>query len=158
MPIKGSTLFQGQPILNSGINPGSPLVLNGSNLGFGLGNYDINSSSAITVTTTAAVIGSATVTPIAGTYLVVFSCNLTASSAGGNAIKVQIYVGGTAQADTVRQATPLSSSALSVFQYMTVATNKIVTVNGAQTIAVQASTSAGTITVTGLNFDVMRVA
>jgi hypothetical protein len=36
--------------------------------------------------------------------------------------------------------------------------NKIVTVNGSQAIAVEAVTSAGTITVTGLNFDVVRIA
>ena len=70
----------------------------------------------------------------------------------------QLYVGGTAQADTKRTATPTNSAAFAAFQNMSISTNKIVTVNGSQAIALEASTSAGTVTVTGLNFDVVRVA
>lgn len=137
---------------------GAPLSINSSQVVVaGITNTEVNSSAAITVTTTNGVIGSSTTTPAAGTYLVIFSCNLTASSAGGNVISIQIYVGGTAQADTKRQATPFSSAALATFQYMNMHTNKIVTVNGSQAIAVEAVTSAGTVTVTGLNFDVVRL-
>lgn len=158
MPINGSVLFSGQYINAPGVNSGAPLVDNGNALGFGLYNNEVASSTATTVTTTLAVLASSTVTPVAGTYLVMFSCNITASSAGGNILTTQLYVGGTAQADTKRQATPLSSAALATFQYMNMALNKVVTVNGSQAIAIQAQTSAGTVTVTGLNFDVVRIA
>jgi len=155
--IKGSILFTGQYIATTA-NSGAPLVDNGNSLGFGLYNSEVNSSSSLTISTTLGVIGGATVTPVAGTYLVIASANLTASSAGGNTITFQLYVGGTAQADTKRSATPLSSAALATFQNMSISTNKLITVSGSQAIALQASTSAGTVTVTGLNFDVIRIA
>jgi hypothetical protein len=158
MPVNGSILFQGQYINAPGVNSGAPLVDNGGNLAFGLYNNEVNSSAAITVTTTVGVIGSATVTPVAGTYLVIASGNITASSAAGNILTFQIYVGGTAQADTKRTAMPTGTGALNAFQNMTISTNKLVTVNGSQAIALEAVTSAGTITVTGLNFDVVRLA
>jgi hypothetical protein len=41
---------------------------------------------------------------------------------------------------------------------MTISTNKLITVNGSQAIALEAVSSAGTVTVTGLNFDVVRIA
>jgi len=156
MGTQSQTLFNGQYIFN--ITDGAPLISSGSVLSSGLYNTEVSSSSALSISTTLSVLGGATVTPPAGTYLVVFSCNFTASSAGGNVITTQLYVGGTAQADTKRQVTPLSSGALSTFQYMGSSLNKIVTVNGSQAIAVEAQTSAGTVTVTGLNFDVVRIA
>ncbi|CAK9249684.1 unnamed protein product [Sphagnum jensenii] len=124
----GLTLFPGQYINAPGVNSGAPLVNNGGNLAFGLYNNEVNSSAAITVTTTVGVIGSSTVTPVAG------------------------------QADTVRQAMPTGTGAAVAFQNMSLSTNKIVTVNGSQAIAIEASSSAGTVTVTGLNFDVVRIA
>jgi hypothetical protein len=157
MPVSDGILFQGQYINAPGVNSGAPLVDNGGNLAFGLYNNEVSSSSAISVTTTVGVIGSSTVTPVAGTYLVVFSCNITAASAAGNVLKIQMFVGGTGQADTVRQAMPTGTGAFNAFQNMTVATNKLVTVNGSQAIAIEASSSAGTVTVTGLNFDVIRI-
>jgi hypothetical protein len=138
---------------------GAPLTItSGQVLTYGVANYDLSSSSAITVSTTLAVIGGATVTPAAGTYLVIGSANITASSAGGNILTFQLYVGGTAVADTKRQAMPTGTAFGAAFQNMNVAFNKIVTVNGSQAIAAEAVSSAGTITVTGLNFDVVRLA
>lgn len=157
MPVNGSILFQGQYINAPGVNSGAPLVDNGGNLAFGLYNNEVNSSAAITVTTTNGTIGGATVTPVAGTYLVIFSCNITASSAAGNILRTQISVGGTPQADSLRTAMPTGTGAFAAFQNMSISTNKIVTVNGSQAIAITASTSAGTITITGLNFDVIRI-
>jgi len=158
MPVKGSILFSGQYINAPGVNSGAPLVDNAGSLGFGLSNTEVNSSSSITVTTTLGVIGSASTTPAAGTYLVIGSANITASSAAGNILTFQLYVGGTAQADTKRTAMPTGTGAFAAFQNMSVGFSKIVAVNGAQAIAIEAVTSAGTITVTGLNFDVVRIA
>ena len=158
MPVNGSKLFTGQFISAPGVNSGAPLIDNGGNLGFGLYNNEVNSSAAITVTTTAGTIGSSTVTPVAGTYLVIFSCNITAASAAGNILRIQVTIGGTAQADTLRTAMPTGTGALNAFQNMSIGTNKIVTVNGSQAIAISAVSSAGTLTVTGLNFDVVRIA
>ena len=156
MPVKGSTLFQNQYIQTTGVNSGAPLIISGNALSFGLYNYEASSSAATTITTTIQTLGSAA--PTAGTYLVYFSCNVTASSAGGNILKLQLYIGGAAQADTLRECTPLSSAALSVFQYMSPSTNKLAIVNGSQAIALEASTSAGTVTLTGYNFNVVRIA
>lgn len=157
MAVKGSTLFIGQYVFNGTV--GAPLVTGtGNALASGLYNFEASSSSAVTVTTTAGVVGGATVTPVAGTYLVIGSCNITASSAGGNTLTLRIYVGGAAQADTARTATPTSTAVLAPFQNMSVSTNKIVTVNGSQAIALEAVTSAGTITLTGIDFDVVRIA
>jgi hypothetical protein len=89
---------------------------------------------------------------------VIFSCNITASSAGGNTLNVELLVGGTAQADTLRQATPTSAGAFSAFQYMNSGFNKIVTVNGSQAIAVQGQTTAGTVTITGYDLSIVRIA
>lgn len=140
-------------------NAGAPLSINSSQvLVPGITNSQVTSSTAIAVTTTAGVIGSATVTPAAGTYLAMFSANITASSAGGNTLSLELLVGGTAQADTLRQITPTSSAAFSTFQYGNSTFQKIVTVNGSQAIAVQAQTSAGTVTVTGFDFTVVRIA
>ncbi len=158
MPITGSILFQGQYINAPGVNSGAPLVDNGGNLAFGLYNNEVNSTSALSISTTVGVIGSSTVTPVAGTYLVMFSCNISASSAAGNILSIEMYVGGTAQADTLRKAMPTGTGAFNAFQNMSISTNKIVTVNGSQAIAIEASSSAGTVTVTGLNFDVVRIA
>jgi len=138
---------------------GAPLSINSSQVIIGgIYNSEVNSSSNLNVSTTVGVIGGATVTPAAGTYLVIASCTITASSAAGNILSIEIYVGGTAQADTLRKAMPTGTGAFAAFQNMSLSTNKIVTVNGSQAIALEASTSAGTITVTGLNFDVIRVA
>jgi len=158
MPVSDGILFQGMYINAPGVNSGAPLVDNGGNLAFGLYNNEVNSSAAITVTTTAGTIGSSTVTPVAGTYLVIFSCNVTASSAAGNVLSIRISVAGTNQADTLRQAMPTGTGAFNAFQNMSLSTNKLITVNGSQAIAINAVSSAGTVTVTGLNFDVVRIA
>lgn len=138
---------------------GAPLsITSGQIITSGIYSNEVNSSSNLTVSTTAGVVGGATVTPAAGTYLVMFSCSISASSAAGNTLSIEILLGGTAQADTLRKAMPTGTGAFATFQNMSLATNKIVTVNGSQAIAIQAVSSAGTITITGLNFDVMRIA
>ena len=156
------SLFTAISIQDTGIaasNAGAPLsITSGQVITPGIYNTEVNSSSNLTISTTLGVVGGATVTPPAGTYLVIASCNISASSAGGNTLSIEIYVGGTAQADTKRSATPTTSTAFGVFQSMSLSTNKIVTVNGSQAIALEAVSSAGTVTITGLNFDVVRLA
>ncbi len=155
--IKGSVLFTGQYVF--GATAGAPLISSATGqLASGVYSNEVNSSSALAIGAGTTVIGGCTVTPAAGTYLVMFSCNITAASAGGNKLTIELYVGGAGQADTVRTAIPLSSAALAVFQNMSISTNKIVTVNGSQAIALEGGSSAGTVTITGLNFDVVRIA
>lgn len=138
---------------------GAPLtVTSGQVVTYGLTNTEVNSSSAINLNTTAAVLGGATVTPAAGTYLVIASVNVTASSASGGVVSIDLYVGGTPQIDTLRACQPYGGAVAASFQNMSLATNKIVTVNGSQAIALYGKTSAGTGTITGLNFDVVRIA
>jgi len=156
MAVKGSTLFSGQYIYSSGVNSGSPLVISNNSLGFGLYYSEASSSTAQAIGTTLTTIASTT--PPAGTYLVLFSCNITASSAAGNTIGLALAIAGANQPDTLRQATPTSGAVGATFQYNSIGFNKIVGVNGSQALTVVVSTSAGTVTITGLNFDVVRIA
>lgn len=129
------------------VNISTPPILTG----------EVSSSANTTITTTTAVIASCTFTPVAGTYLVLFSAWASASNAGGAALTVELRVGGTSQADTTRKITPLSGAALATFQYMCLSFNKIVTVNGSQAIDVVGTTSNSTIILSGIDFNILKV-
>jgi len=138
-------------------NAGAPLSINSSQVIVpGITNTSVTSTTATASSTTAAAL--LTTTPASGTYLVIYSGNITASSAGGNILTVSIYVGGTQDANSVRTAQPTSTAATAPFQNMTIATNAIVTVNGSQAIAIYGVTSAGTVTTTQREMNLIRVA
>ncbi len=134
---------------------GAPLSINNSQVVVsGIFTTRVTSTTAVAVGTTATSLLS--YTPPAGTYIVWDSANITASSAGGNKLSISVYVGGTQIAVTNRSCTPLSSSALATFQAMSLHTNTIVTVNGSQAVAIYGISSAGTVTVTEHEMDLMR--
>ncbi len=122
-------------------------------------NYTVTSTSNQTLTTSGVVI--ATVTPVAGTYLVVASCSLTASSAAGNVATVGILYNGTYQTGSLHTATPQSTNTSFVytnnFQAMTIATNCILTVDGSIAVTLAGYTSAGTVTVNPLVMNLVRI-
>ncbi len=155
MPVQGTAASIGQYVF--GGTSGSPLVITNNQLEQGLSYSEDVSTTALTVTTTAAQLDSATFTPVAGTYLVVASVNITASSAAGNVLTIELYLGGTAIAGTSRTAMPTGTGAFAAFQNMSLSTNKIVVANGSQAIQLYGVTSAGTVTVTGLVFDLVRI-
>ena len=140
-------------------NAGAPLSINSSQLIVpGITNTEVSATSAATTTSTTDVLMTTmTITPVAGTYLVVFSGWFT-QSAGGDQIIFSIYVGGTQKADSIRNIQPFSGSTLGVNQNTAAATNGIVTVNGSQAIAIEWHVSAGTGTVTNRTLDIVRLA
>lgn len=99
-----------------------------------------------------------TATPVAGTYLVVASGNVTATSAAGRTLTVDLQVAGVSVSGTLRAATPQSAAALSVFQSMSLSTNAIVSVNGSQAITMRGVASLGTMTMTDRVMDLVRLA
>jgi hypothetical protein len=157
MPIKGSTLFTGQYIFNS--TAGAPLSASTTNgLASGVSNTEVNSTTAATTTSTTDVLMTGmTITPVAGTYLVFFSCWVT-NTVGLSNVVISIYVGATQKADSLRQCEPGSSGLTSGSQNMCLATNGVVTVNGSQAITIQWHVQSGTGTVTNRTLNILRVA
>lgn len=102
---------------------------------------------ATTTSTTDVLITSMTITPVAGTYLVLFSTSLDSNS--NNAIiTVSIYMGGTLIAESARRAQPQIQGGVTPSLNMTVpiGTETITTVNGSQAIEARWKISAGTAT------------
>lgn len=153
--IKNPSLFINEVVF--GATAGAPLIT-GTNglLASGLINNEQTSTTATAVGTTATTL--LTNTPVAGTYLVIASGNITASSAAGNVLSTYLSVGGTQKADSVRQLEPTSTGAFAAFSYLNFAINGIVTVNGSQAIALIGISSAGTVTVTQRTMDLVRIA
>lgn len=121
---------------------------------------ELEASATATATTssgTDAILTSMTLTPIAGTYMVWFSCDVTSPTAGA-AISFSIYVGGVQKADSLRKIIPFSGGTLTSGNARAVAaTNGVVTVNGSQAITIEWSTSAGTMTAGARTLNTLRV-
>lgn len=114
------------------------------------------SSNITTTSTTDVVLTGMTITPISGTYLVMFSTWLTASAAS-NVHTMSIYVNGVQNAGSIRAAIPFSSASLAATQDIPLSTNAIVTVNGSQAIDIRWRTSAGTATAHNGTLDILKV-
>ena len=156
--VRTNTVFSGEAASN--LTTQAPLSVSSTGtLTTGILNYTFSSSTSFSSTTTEAVITTMTTTtnPPAGTYLVVYCGNLTASSAAGNVITINIQVGGTDTTVGTRASMPQSSAALSVFQNTTICTNGIVTVTGSQAIAITGKTSAGNVTTGARELDIVRL-
>lgn len=98
-----------------------------------------------------------TITPVAGTYIVWFSCDLNSPTAGV-VISVSIYVGGVQKADSLRKVMPFAGGTLtSGSQRVGVATNGQVVVNGSQAIEIRWSASSGSPTAAARTLNILRV-
>lgn len=98
-----------------------------------------------------------TITPVSGTYLVWFSCDINSPTAGA-VVSVSIYVGGTQKGDSLRKVMPFAGGTLTVGnQRAFTGTNGRVTVNGSQAIEIRWSTSSGTITTSDRTMNTLRV-
>lgn len=116
-----------------------------------------STASATSATGADALMTGMTLTPLQGRYLVWFSCDLN-SAAAGDVVSVSIYVGGVQKADSLRKIMPFAGGTLtSGSQRVGVATNGIVTVNGAQAIEIRWSTSAGAPTAAGRTLNILQV-
>lgn len=114
-------------------------------------------ASASSTTGADALMAGMTITPAVGKYLVWFSCDLN-STAAGDVLSVSIYVGGVQKADSLRKIMPFAGGTLtSGSQRVGMATNGIVTVNGAQAIEIRWSTSAGSPTAAARTLNILQV-
>lgn len=100
-------------------------------------------AAATTTSTTDTQITGMTLTPAAGTYLVMFSTWATHNTNNAT-ISFSIYAGNAQVAPSVRTIIPRVSN--TVITQMAVATQAIVTVNGSQAIEARWSTTSGTAT------------
>jgi hypothetical protein len=154
MGTQSQTLFNGQYIFN--VTDGAPLISSGSLLSSGLYSNEITGTTSQSINTTGSVLG--TVTPPAGTYLAIASLNVTASSAGGNVLSGQLFLGSAGITASSRSVMPLSGATFATFQNTSLATNSIITTNGSTAISFRVLSSAGTVTINNFVFDIVRIA
>lgn len=104
----------------------------------------VSTGNATTTSGTDAVMTGMTVTPIAGTYFVMFSGPIQMNIAG-DFVSVSIYSGGVQDPDSVVRAAPFAGGTLTSGQASVPwVTQGVYTVNGSQAIAVEWSVSGGT--------------
>lgn len=104
-------------------------------------------SSATTTSGTDAVMTGMTLTPIAGTYIAIFTGVIQQNSAG-QSITISIYVGGTQDATSIMDSAPFAGGTLtSGSASVPFVTQGVYTLNGSQAIAIEWHVSGGTGTV-----------
>lgn len=117
-------------------------------------------SSATSITTTSgtdAVMTGMTVTPIAGTYFVIFTGNVQMNLAG-DFIFNSIYMGGTQDTTSILQFAPFAGGTLTAGQASVPITNQgVYTVNGSQAIDIRWHVSGGTGTSTNRKMTLLRI-
>lgn len=108
--------------------------------------------------TTQTVIASMTLTPSAGTYLVIFSSTIS-SSAVDATITLSIYSGGTQVTNSIRTCKPNFTTGilLSASMPLPVSIQCEVTVNGSQAIEARWSTSSGTATANQRSLNIVKL-
>lgn len=157
MGVNNPVLFIGEAVL--GAVAGAPLSSDvNSLLTNGISNSEASSTASATAGTGAdALMTGMTLTPVAGSYLVLFSCDLNSANAGV-VISVSIYVGGVQKADSLRKIEPFSGGTLTSGSARGgCATNGAVTVNGSQAIEIRWSTSSNAPTVAARTLNILRV-
>ena len=114
-------------------------------------------SSATTTSGTDAVMTGMTLTPIAGTYLAIFTGVIEQNSAG-NSITISFYVGGVQDATSVMDAAPFAGGTLtSGSSSVPFVTHGVYTVNGSQAIAIEWHVSGGTGTVFQRKLSLLKI-
>lgn len=157
MSIHNPSIFQGEQ--SFGTTPGAPLSTDVNNqLVSGITHSEVSATASITAGTGAdTLMTGMTLTPVAGTYLAVFSCDIDCATTGA-VTSVSIYVGGTQKADSLRKVAPFDGGALSATSARCgVSTNGYVTVNGSQAIEIRWSASTGTNTAAARTLNLLRV-
>lgn len=119
---------------------------------------EITSVTPVTTTSgTDALLTSMTVTPVAGTYLVLFGTDLNSNAAGAT-ITFSYYVGGSQIAASQRKIIPFDGGALSSLAARGMGSlQSLITVNGSQAIEVRWSMSSGTATAANRSLITLRV-
>lgn len=113
-----------------------------------IANIGVSATASATTTSTSDVLMTGmTVTPIIGTYLVIFTGVVQQNNAG-NSVTLSFYVNGVQDATSIMDFAPFDGGALSAAQASCCAvTHGVYTVTGSQSIAIQWHVSAGTGTV-----------
>lgn len=118
---------------------------------------EVSSTATYTTTTTDALVTGMTTTPVAGTYLVWFSCDANSTTAGA-AVSMSYYVGGVQKADSLRKVSPLDGGLGSnASARCGVAINGLIAVNGSQAIEVRASASTAGQTIAARTMNWLRI-
>lgn len=111
----------------------------------GLQSFSVSSQGTVTTTSnTPSLLGSMTLTPIAGTYLAHFDTYVQ-STAGGNSITVGLYVGGTLNSNSPRTVQfPTATLIDSGYPFYVGIQGQVITANGAQAVTIEWNTNGGT--------------
>lgn len=114
-------------------------------------------SNATTTSGTDAVMTGMTTTPIAGTYLVIFT-GVIQQNISGDTITISIYTGGTQDTTSIMTAAPFAGGTLTAGQAsVPFVTHGVYTVNGSQAIALEWHVSGGTGTVFQRKMTVVKI-
>lgn len=156
MSVINPVLFVGEAVLGS--TAGAPLSSDSGNLlSSGISNTEVSATADTTTTsTTDVLIGSMTITPVSGTYLVWFSTTVD-HSAQSVAVVISIYVGGTLKTDSVRSPVPRFNGVGANSLSPMASTQGKVTVNGSQAIEARWKTASGTATAHQRTMNILRV-
>lgn len=130
-----------------------------SSLAQGIYNLSVSSTSNVTTTSaTPALLGSMTLTPIAGTYFVIFDTSVQTTT-GGNSITFAIYNSGSIVTNSSRTIQfPTATLIDSGYPFYAGSQASGVSVNGSQAITVEWSTSGGTATCLNRTLTVLKTA
>lgn len=156
MPIVNPVAFIGEYVLGS--TAGAPLSADANNqLASGINSIEVSDTTSFTITTTTQTVTTMSVTPAAGTYLAMFSCDVN-SAAAGVAATLNFAIAGTASAISQRKVIPFCGGTLtSGSARCGVALQQIMTITAGQTVVVQASCSSGTCTIASRTMDLVRL-
>lgn len=114
-------------------------------------------STATTTSGTDVLMTGMSVTPIAGTYLVIFS-GVIQSSQAGSTVTISLYSGGVQDTASIRPMAPFDGGTLSATTGSCCgATQGVYTVNGSQVIQVDWHTSAGTASTFQRNLTLLKI-
>lgn len=121
-----------------------------------IANYEVSATAAATTGSgTDVLMTGMTITPVSGTYLVVFSCFVNSSTDGAE-ITASIYVGGSRVTYTERDSTPRGVFGAGT-DASVIATNCIASVNGSQAIEIRWRRTAGTATVNNRTMNLIKL-
>lgn len=158
MGVQNQTLFISQYVMGS--TTGAPLSADSNGaLISGINTSNVTSTTNATTTSgTDAVITGMTITPVAGTYLAIFTGVIQQNSAG-NSITISFYVGGTQDTSSIMDAAPFAGGTLTAGSAsVPFVTHGVYTVNGSQAIAVEWHVSGGTATIFQRKLTILRIA
>lgn len=110
MSVFNPAIFIGEAV--PGSTPGAPLSSDANgNLISGINSIEVSATASATAPGTEALMTGMAITPVPGTYIAMFSTDITSGSAGA-AISVSIYVNGVQDAASLRKIIPFSGGTL----------------------------------------------